>query len=174
MKRRLAILSLWLVVDLGCATRADLGPTTEPAATSTAAIRAGDPKMLDSAIAVLAANGSECAFLPDEPGVVVCDLGRNGYVPLVMLQKGPRLFLINHYLKANGVDCEQGMPRLNEINEKFDNLTLICAQHLSFRSAITLGEAGLTDHEVFAFIDEFRREVEAIVRAGALAGIAKD
>lgn len=169
-----------LVPVLGCATQAERAPDgsapVEAAAVATppASIRAGDSKTLDSAMAALVAKGSECGPAPEEPGIRICDAGRNGHVTLIMLHQDPRVFLISHILKADGLDCNAAAPKLNEINAGFDNLTIVCAENITFRAPVTLGEAGLTDEEFFRYVDEFRKEIQTIIRAGALKGIVKD
>lgn len=164
---------------LGCGPRErhDATAAPEDAASSSPSkerITSGRADTLDQLFHLFTAQGSECERVPEEPNVIICDRTRKDQMTLVLVHQDPRIFLISHFLRAPEAECPEAAPKLNEINENFDNLTLICAKNLTFRSMITLGEAGLTATEIQRYVADFRRDVQSIILANALKGIAQE
>ena len=97
-----------------------------------------------------------------------------GQVTTILVWQDPRLLVVSHFLKADGVDCKAAAPKLNEVNRNFDHLTVLCADNLTFRTTLTLSEAGMRDEELVRFIEDFRKEIQTLIRAGMLSGVAKE
>lgn len=154
-------------------TMLDVSTATAPAvADVTTGELPPDAEVVRTVMETLNRRGSTCAFSDEEPGIGLCDADVDGVVPLVIFYRASRLYFVSHFLRRPDVTCEQAAPILNDINRRFDDITVLCGQHITFRTSTTLTRCGLSEEEdVAGWALQFRTSVQTILRAGLVESV---
>lgn len=168
--------SILVAISLGgCAAPPppEIAPCPPPPDVATADIHPSKDVLAAGAEALVAAD-HVCATSPSDPGVQLCDQGRSGYAAFALAYQGPRLFMVSHFARKEGVSCEQTVGVINALNVKADALKIVCDEaRITFVSDVYVGQVGIAAEALQEEVRRFQGVIQLALREATLRSMLR-